>query len=221
MSLIVPSVMNLLQSIRSHSNQPLTRQLLASLLKDHKEPNHKIDEMLSGGLLEIVRDGLYMPTKKLSPFRPEPFLLANHLFGPSYVSFDSALSYYGLIPERVYEITSATTKPTERFDTPIGAFSFARLPLPYYCFGIRNLKLGDEQYILIASPEKALFDKVATTIGVKLNSSKSATEYLIENLRMDEDDLQELDTKVMETWLGDAPKSKTLSMIIKSIEGLK
>jgi hypothetical protein len=213
--------MNLLQSIRSHSNQPLTRQLLASLLKDHKEPNHKIDELLSDGLLEIVRDGLYIPTKKLSPFRPEPFLLANHLFGPSYVSFDSALSFYGLIPERVYEVTSATTKRAERLITSTGAFSFARLPLPYYSFGIRNLKLGDEQYILIASPEKALFDKVVATIGVKLNSSKSATEYLIENLRIDEDDLQELDTKVMETWLGDAPKSKTLSMIIESIKGLK
>lgn len=221
MSSIVPSVMNLLQNIRSHSNQPLTRQLLASLLKDHKGPNHKIDEMLSAGLLEIVRDGLYIPTKKLSPFLPEPFLLANHLFGPSYVSFDSALSFYGLIPERVYEITSATTKPTGRFDTSAGAFSFAWLPLPYYSFGIRHLELEDEQYILIASPEKALFDKVVTTIGVKLNSSKSATEYLIENLRIDEDDLQELDTKVMETWLGDAPRSKTLSMIIKSIKGLK
>lgn len=213
--------MNLLQSIRSHSNQPLTRQLLASLLKDYKEPNHKIDELLSAGLLEIVRDGLYIPTKKLSPFRPEPFLLANHLFGPSYVSFDSALSFYGLIPERVYEVTSATTKRAERLITSIGAFSFARLPLPYYSFGIRNLKLGDEQHILIALPEKALFDKVVTTIGVKLNSSKSVTEYLVENLRIDEDDLQELDTKVMETWLGDAPKSKTLSMIIKSIKGLK
>ncbi|WP_342084826.1 type IV toxin-antitoxin system AbiEi family antitoxin domain-containing protein [Dyadobacter sp. OTU695] len=213
--------MNLLQSIRSHSNQPLTRQLLASLLKDHKEPNHKIDELLSAGLLEIVRDGLYMPTKKLSPFRSEPFLFANHLFGPSYVSFDSALSFYGLIPERVYEVTSATTNRTERFNTSIGAFSFARLPLPYYSFGIRHLELGNEQHILIASPEKALFDKVVTTIGAKLNSSKSATEYLIENLRIDEDNLQELDTKVMETWLGDAPKSKTLSMIIKSIKGLK
>jgi hypothetical protein len=213
--------MNLLQSIRSHSNHPLTRQLLASLLKDHKEPNHKINELLSVGLLEILRDGLYIPTKKLSPFRPEPFLLANHLFGPSYVSFDSALSFYGLIPERVYEVTSATTKRTERVNTSIGAFSFARLPLPYYCFGIRHLELGNEQRILIASPEKALFDKVVTTIGAKLNSSKSATEYLIENLRIDEDDLRELDATVMETWLGDAPKSKTLSMIVKSIKGLK
>ncbi|MBO9616018.1 MAG: hypothetical protein J7619_25215 [Dyadobacter sp.] len=213
--------MNLLQNIRSHSNQPLTRQLLASLLKDHKEPNHKINELLSAGLLEIVRDGLYIPTKKLSPFRPEPFLLANHLFGPSYVSLDSALFFYGLIPERVYEVTSATTKRAQRLNTSIGAFSFARLPLPYYSFGIRHFELGDEQHILIASPEKALFDKVVTTIGVKLNSSKSAIEYLIENLRIDEDDLQELDTKVMETWLSDAPKSKTLSMIIKSIKGLK
>ncbi|WP_426292696.1 type IV toxin-antitoxin system AbiEi family antitoxin domain-containing protein [Dyadobacter endophyticus] len=210
-----------LQSIRELSNQPLTRQLLTSILRDHKEPVHKIEELLLAGHLETVRDGMYLPTKKLSPFRPEPFLLANHLFGPSYVSFESALSFYGLIPERVYEVTSATTKRTERLNTSIAAFSFTWLPLPYYSFGIRHLELGNEQHILIASPEKALFDKIVTTVGVKLNSSKSATEYLIENLRIDEDDLQELDTKVMETWLGDAPKSKTLSMIIKSIKGLK
>lgn len=213
--------MNLLQSIISHSNQPLTRQLLASLLKDHKEPNHKIDELLFDELLEIVRDGLYIPTKKLSPFRPEPFLLANHLLGPSYVSVDSALSFYGLIPERVYEVTSATTKRNVRFHTSTGAFSFTRLPLPYYSFGIRHLAVGDEQYILIASPEKALVDKVITTAGIRLRSTKSAAEFLFENLRIDEDCLQGFDIDMISTWLTHSPKRESVFSILKLVETLR
>lgn len=213
--------MNLLQSIRSHSNQPLTRQLLASLLKDHKEPNHQIDELLSDGLLEILRDGLYIPTKKLSPFRPEPFLLANHLFGPSHVSFDSALSFYGLIPERVYEVTSATTKPVRRFDNSAGRFSFTRLPLPYYSFGIRHLEVGDEQYILIASPEKALVDKIITTAGIRLRNTQSAAEFLFENLRIDEDSLQGFDIDMMSTWLTHSPKRESVFSIMKLVETLR
>lgn len=210
-----------LQSIRDLSNQPLTRQLLTSILRDHKEHVHKIEELLLAGLLEIVRDGLYIPTKKLSPFRPEPLLLANHIFGPSYVSFDSALSFYGLIPERVYEVTSATTKPVRRFDNSTGRFSFTRLPLPYYSFGIRHLAVADEQYILIASPEKALVDKVITTEGIRLRSTKSAAEFLFENLRIDEDCLQGFDIDMISTWLTHSPKRESIFSIMKLVETLR
>lgn len=211
----------LLRSIRSHSNQPLTRQWLTSILKNHNEPGLKLNELLSAGLLETVRDGLFLPTKKLSPFRPEPFLLANHLFGPSYVSFDSALSFYGLIPERVYEVTSATTKPVRRFDNSAGRFSFTRLPLPYYSFGIRHLAVGDEQYILIASPEKALVDKVIITAGIRLRSTKSAAEFLFENLRIDEDSLQGFDIEMISTWLTHSPKRESVFSIMKLVETLR
>jgi predicted transcriptional regulator of viral defense system len=119
----------------------------------------------------------YICLPKASPFRTEPFLLANQIFGPSYVSFDSALSYYGLIPERVYEITSATIRASKRFATPGGSFSFIRLPLPYYSFGIQSLEIVREQHILIASPEKALFDKIATIRGIHVRSVTSAGDF--------------------------------------------
>src|SRR5438105_879360 len=107
--------MELNQSLQNLSSQPLTHQLLSSLLKDYKRPNDKIHELISAGIIEPVKKGLYLPTAKISEKRTEPFLLANHILGPSYVSFDSALSYYGLIPERVFEISSATTKSSRRF----------------------------------------------------------------------------------------------------------
>jgi hypothetical protein len=212
--------MDLTQSIRSLSRQPLTHQLLSSLLKGYKRPNDKIHELISTGIIEPVKKGLYLPSTKLSETRTEPFLLANHILGPSYVSFDSALSYYGLIPERVFEVSSATIKASRSFNTPTGAFSFTRMPLPYYSFGILQVELGENQNVLIASPEKALFDKIVNTAGLKLRSKIAARDYLIENLRIEEDQLQQLDIQTMETWLTDSPKRESLTQVIKFIEEL-
>jgi hypothetical protein len=212
--------MDLSQSIRNLSSHPLTHQLLTSLLKDYKRPNDKIHELISAGVIEPVKKGLYLPSTKLSETRTEPFLLANHMLGPSYVSFESALSYYGLIPERVFEVSSATTKASRRFDTPTGAFSFTRMPLPYYSFGIRQVAVGKDQNALIASPEKALFDKIVNTAGLTLRSKITASEYLIENLRMDEDQLKQMDVQAMETWLSESPKRESLIQVIKLINEL-
>lgn len=212
--------MNLLQRIRNLSSQPLTHQLLSSLLKDYRRPNDKIHELISAGIIEPVKKGLYLPSAKLSETRTEPFLLANHMLGPSYVSFDSALSYYGLIPERVFEVASATTKASRRFDTPTGVFSFTRMPLPYYSFGIRQIEVGENQNALIATPEKALFDKIINTAGLKLRSKIAASEYLIDNLRMDEDQLKQLDAQVMKVWLSDSPKRESLAQVINLISEL-
>jgi hypothetical protein len=213
--------MDIKQAIRSYSRQPLTHQLMLSILKDYKSPNDKVHALINEGVLSPVKKGLYIAGPVADAYKPEPFLLANHIMGPSYVSLDSALSYYGLIPERVYEISSITPKPSRKFFTPAGLFSYTHLPLPYYSFGVRQEKLSDEQFVMIASPEKALFDKVITTSGRVLRSQKSAGSYLFEDLRIDEDSLKDFDTGAMLSWLKDSPKKDSLSMIIKTINSLK
>ncbi len=212
--------MNIAQNIKSYITQPLTHQLLMSLLKEYKRPNDKIHSLLKEGTLQSVKKGLYIGGPLLKAGKPEPFLLANHISGPSYVSLDSALSWHGLIPERVYEISSATTKASRKFTTPVGVFSYTRLPLPYYAFGIQRVQLSGDQYALIASPEKALTDKIITTAGVVLRSKKDALFYLTEDLRIDEDSLKVLDAKKIISWLPDAPKKDSLLMMIKAINCL-
>jgi hypothetical protein len=212
--------MNLVRSIQNFSAQPLTHQLLISLLAGYKRPNDKIHELITAGIIEPVKKGLYLPALTISARRTEPFLLANHILGPSYVSFDSALSYYGLIPEQVFEISSATTKAPRQFSTSAGTYSFTRLALPYYSFGIRQLEIAEKQNVLIASPEKALFDKIIDTSGVKLRSKASAKTYLLDYLRIDEGGLEKFDTEMMEMWLPDAPKKESLNMVIKVIRDL-
>ena len=80
--------MDINQAIANHSEQPITRQLLKSWLKDYKRPNDKISALKSEGLLTSVKRGIYIAGPKSYGGRPENPLLANHLLGPSYVSID-------------------------------------------------------------------------------------------------------------------------------------
>src|SRR5690606_24647408 len=112
--------------------QPITRQILMDLLRDYRRPYDKINELTKQGFLMQVKRGVFIPGSRLSAQVPEKLLLANHLWGPSYVSSDSALSYWGLIPERVYETLSMTTNLAKTYKTPVGRFRYIRLPLPYY-----------------------------------------------------------------------------------------
>lgn len=212
--------MDLIENIRSCSRQPLPHQLLISWLRDYKRPNDKINELVKQEILLPIKKGFYIIGSAIKAPIPEKMTIANHLLGPSYISLDSALSYYGLIPERVYETTSVTIKSARAFNTEIGTFSYEFLPLPYYSFGVRSISIGESQQILIASKEKALCDKIIKTKGILLRSEQQAYDYLIDNLRMDESVLKNFDTDDLENWLNDMPKAESISQIIKLIKAL-
>jgi hypothetical protein len=212
--------MQILEALKSYASQPLTHQLLLSLLYDYKRPNDKIHDLIKSGVLIVLKRGLYIANPTSYGIQPEAFLIANHLFGPSYISSDSALSFHGLIPERVFEISSATIKQSRRFSNSVGVFNYTHLPLPYYSFGIINVQLSKQQSILLASAEKALFDKIVTTKGVVIRSHVQAYQYLIENLRLDIDELKKLNMDEMQFWLNDAPKKESLHHVLKLIESL-
>lgn len=210
--------MDIQVALRALSNQPLTHQLLTGLLKDYKRPNDKILSLKSAGLIEPVKKGLYIAGKSLGAERPENALLANHILGPSYLSMESALAHYGLIPEKVFAVTSMTTKASRKFQTSIGRYTYTNLPLPYYAFGLATVSLSKDQQAIMAIPEKALCDKIATTAGITLRSQSSARDYVFGNLRMEEEDLAKFDLDAILSWLENAPKRESLEMLIKMIE---
>jgi hypothetical protein len=212
--------MDINQTIANYSKQPITHQLLKSWLKGYKRPNDKIKALKSEGLLEPVKKGFYIAGPKIRSGRPENGLLANHLLGPSYVSMETALSYYDMIPERVYTTTSMTTKASREFNTPSGLFIYAHLPLPYYSFGLSIVNHSNEQFAMIAVPEKALCDKIINTSGLILRSVSNARNYLVHDLRIEEEALKELDTEMIHGWLPDAPKRESLKLVIKMIDSL-
>ena len=212
--------MDISKLLSAFEGQPITHQILTSLLHQYKRPNDKIKALKDNGIIKSVIRGIYIPGENVNMQMPESSLIANHIYGPSYLSMETSLSHYGLIPERVYAVTSMTTKPSKDFRTSIGLYSYSHLPLPYYAFGIRNVKLQENQRVIMASPEKALTDKIATTPGVILRSIKNAQNYVFENLRMEQSDLKDFDITQMRSWLSNAPKKESLEILIKMMEKL-
>ena len=203
--------------LSEYQGQVITHQMLVALLKGYSRPNDKIKALKDEGVLEAVKRGFYIAGRDTNIARPERSLIANHLYGPSYVSMEAALMYYGLIPEHVYTITSMTTKTSKSFRTTSGLYTYTFLPLPYYSFGLDATIVNTNQQVIIATPEKALADKIASTSGVIIRSMSSARAYLTEDLRMELSDLKNFDTRSMITWLSSAPKRESLELLIKTI----
>ncbi|MBX2899615.1 MAG: hypothetical protein KF775_08190 [Cyclobacteriaceae bacterium] len=212
--------MNFENQLRPYAHQPITHQLLVSVLSKFKQPNDKIHKLLRDGVIIPIKKGLYIAGPSLNSGKSEPFLLANHILGPSYISLETALAYHGFIPERVYEIASITTKASRTFKTTVGTFTYTRIPLPYYAFGFNRVMLEQNQYALVATPAKAICDKVITTSGLLFRSKKTAYAFLVENMRIDEDKLKEIDTRKMAEWILLAPKQESLRMILNAIQEL-
>jgi hypothetical protein len=212
--------MNFQDNIQAYSEQPLNQQLLLDLLKEYKRPHDKMDELVKKELLIQLKRGLYIPGPSLRIIPPEPFLVANHLYGPSYISMDTALSYWGLIPEKVFETSSITTNNSKLFKNVVGKFSYRKMPLPYYSFGIKQVQLTKKQTVLMASKEKALCDKIIATPAVLLRSAKQTLELLIEDFRIDKNALRELETATISSWLKEAPKKNSLTMLVKTLKSL-
>lgn len=212
--------MDFRKMIKEYAEAPISRHLILDLLSEYQRPNDKISELIKSKALISVRRGLYIVGPKTDLPTPEPFLIANHLRGPSYVSLESALSYWNMIPERAYEISSVTIKTSKLYKTPVGRFSYRQLKTPYYSYGIKNIRHSSKQSILVASPEKALCDKIVLTPKIHLRSITQTQDFLMEDLRMDSEVLSTLDTKVMESWIENAPKKSSLEMLIKTLKEL-
>lgn len=116
----------------------------------------------SGKVLQLRR-GLYTLAETYRKEAPHPFTVANQLLAPSYISLQSALAYYGLIPEAVPKITSLTSrKRTQTIATPLGQFSY-RSVQPDLFSGFRLVEMSPRQQAFLARPEKALLDLVYLT----------------------------------------------------------
>jgi predicted transcriptional regulator of viral defense system len=109
------------------------------------------------GLIIKLRRGLYILNKNDRKIEPSRIFLANALYSPSYVSMEYAFGYYDLIPEKVEDITSITTKKTAKFKNPFGTFIYQHLKTDLF-FGFMELEDENGFPVLIAEPEKAVLD---------------------------------------------------------------
>jgi len=167
-------------------------QALTEALSRYRKPRDKLTKLLGSGAVVRIKKGLYCFSED---FRKEPIsreYLANLIYGPSYVSLDYALSYHGLIPERVDVVTSVTMRRSRGFNTPFGMFSYRMVTGNRYTVGAVLEQSGKVSF-LIATPEKALFDKVWTDKRFHGVSISDYNSYLTEDLRIDLKALANLD----------------------------
>lgn len=153
---------------------------------------NQVKRALAKGELIQLRRGLYLLGTRYQRNKVNSYELAQRIYGPSYISFESALSYYSLIPEGVQSVTSATAKRSRQFETPQGVFAYTQIPLPVFPVGVERIE-SEGQVFLMARPLKALADYVYAN---RLNWL--GLEPVVQSLRIDRGDLMIEQTELLE-----------------------
>lgn len=177
----------------NHFTVDMLKNILA---KEYDQPIQKINYMVKNGDLIALKRGVYAFSEKYRTTSLNYISIANILHQPSYVSFEYALSYYGLIPERVYTITSASFKKSIEYSTPLGNFSYQKIPAKAYSLGIDWKYSELEGGYFVATAEKALCDKIYADKRAKNLRDSEVLEYLEEDLRIDYEELLKLNSKL-------------------------
>lgn len=197
---------------------PFSNGLIKTLLADYRRPNDKVSELLADQALIPIKRGLYVLNPKRTGRPLSLPLIANMLQGPSYISLDFALSYYGLIPEAVYEVTSVTTGRAKTYVTPVGRFSYVHSSLKSYPIGIASVPNEAGHFFLMATPEKALCDKLVQTSNLRINNVSTMLDYLEQDLRLDLDEFAKFDSDLVRAITTVSMKSRLLHTLCNTLE---
>ena len=194
-------------------------QTLTGLLASFARPRDKISDLLKKKQIIRVKKGLYVFGEG---YRRKPYsreLLANLIFGPSYISIDYALQYYDLIPERVEAVTSVCVGRSRVFMTPLGTFTYHKIPRAGFRNGMDRIVIDDQRSFLLAVPEKALSDKIYIDRGTAIRSQKELSEYLEKDLRLDMSVLRSFKPELVED-LARRFRSRKIQLLYRLIRRL-
>jgi hypothetical protein len=188
-------------------------QTLLSALKGYAHPRDRITTLLRKGTIIRVKKGLYVfgDDARKQPYSRE--ILANLIYGPSYISLEYALHYHGIIPERVEAVTSVTVGRSRKFLTPIGLFIYRIIPMTAFRTGADKVEIGGERSFLIAVPEKALADKLRLD-RASIRTQKELQTYLYDDLRIEPAAIQEMSPDRLEEY-ADRYRSRKILLLSK------
>ena len=163
-----------------------------------------------------LKPGLFVLAPPYRKSEPHPFVVAAVLHAPSHVSLESAMGYHGLIPEAVYQVISVTVGRSREFSTPLGVFSFRRVPARAPRAGVEAVAVARNAWAFIASPLRAIAD--AVYLAREVTWSRNGLGYLTESLRIEEDDLRSLSFEAMEEML-DSIRSRRVRAYLEGLKG--
>jgi len=195
---------------------PFSTQAIGTFFPNTKAVTMKANNLQKAGELIRLKRGLYVISPKESGETLSTELIANHIYGPSYVSLQTALRFYGLIPEAVHEIQSMTIKRARLFTNDLGVFNYISCPRDYFSIGIRQITINNNT-LLIATPEKALCDTLCYTPNLNIRYKKELSILLEDNWRFDMDVLQQMNTDIIEQCAAVGKKQTTLLQLLKLI----
>ena len=198
-----------------YGQYPVINSAYFSLEENPAFIRRQVSEWQNRGWLIELRRGEYLINDRQTLRNVEPLQIANLLYEPSYISLESALSFYGLIPEGVKSVTSVSSRKTTQYINPIGKFSYSKIKIGLYwgfCF-----ELISNRKVQIASPVKALLD----TIYLRRGSLKSGEEVM-ESLRIQQKEALDLkDLRRSVTRFGDRKITKVGTELIKILTSRK
>ncbi len=148
-----------------------------------------IKRAIKNGEILKIRRGLYCLAPKFQKNIVNVYGLAEQIYGPSYISLESALSHHGWIPEAVYCCTSVCLNSSKEFNTPFGVYSYQRIPQKVLYLDVQRHVDANGNIIFIASPLKALIDYVYIH---KMRWNKISD--IFESLRIEDEYLTDIDT---------------------------
>ena len=207
----------MLSQLRNIGCLPFDKGWLQSVFPNNLHLTDKVRQLVATGQIIRLKRGLYVLSEELTQQPINRFLVANHLYGPSYVSQQTALRHYGLIPEAVYSVQSVTTKAARSFETPVGMFFYTSAQPQWFPIGIQMHSESNLNYLL-ATPEKALMDVVQFTAGISMRYAKEVGGWLEEDLRLDLDLLGEINIDILKQLAPLSHKQRTIETIIRFIE---
>lgn len=156
-----------------------------------------------------VRRDLYL-LKNIRGLTIDTFEIAPIIYGPSHVSFESALSYYGWIPEAVRTTTCATIKRNKIVTTPIGVFSYEHVPVESFSLGIDQHQ-QDGYTLFIANPVKALADIIYTR-----KRSWESLDDLTDDLRIEPENFRSMNKQIITDLIDNYPSTR-VSTVLKGL----
>jgi hypothetical protein len=170
-------------------DQPFDYVLLTDRLRGYGAVRDRITRLMKRGEVVRVKKGLYVPGRAVGVGEVDPLVLSGMVYGPSCVSFETALAAHGLIPERVREITCATTQRRREFVTPAGRFSYFPVTRAVYGAEVERLE-GPGGHYFLATAERALCDCAARQGGFR--RLEEIGPWLEESLRLEPEALDGL-----------------------------
>lgn len=194
-----------IDDLRKFDSTPFELSAIAVDYPEYSDIRFRLADLVSRGEVIRIKNGLFVLAPHRAKNRLVAGVVANMLYGPSIVSFETALSIYGVIPERVYLTMSAVTKRAKSFKTPIGDFAYYQVSDAVAATGVR-MEMTPGGSFLMATPTRALCDALMRRTNLRVTSPRTLREYLEEDMRCDLEVLGEPDREVLEAFAANGRK---------------